>query len=170
MLQGISTDQFMGTNSLLIWVNSSSIRINKLFPWANSSLIKQRISLSRLALRPMPQGVCSPILKHHVKKKKKRKNTYVNPVSSLPWKICLKWQHPSNIFPWTPSSKTLLRCCQGCILPYCSGSNQLSFASSVYFLVFFGESRADSPPVPPCDAYWHHLRRLLSSAENLQDR
>ena len=61
----------MGANSLLMWVNNSSIRINKLFSWTNSSLIQQRISLSRLALRLTPQGVCSPILKHHVKKKKK---------------------------------------------------------------------------------------------------
>lgn len=61
----------MGANSLLMWVNNSSIRINKLFSWTHSSLIQQRISLSRLALRLSPQGVCSPILKHHVKKKKK---------------------------------------------------------------------------------------------------
>lgn len=61
----------MGANSLLMWVNNSSIRINKLFSWTNNSLIRQRISLSRLALRLTPQGVCSPILKHHVRKKKK---------------------------------------------------------------------------------------------------
>lgn len=64
----------MGANSLLMWVNNSSIRINKLFSWTHSSLIQQRISLSRLALRLSLQGVCSPILKHHVKKKKKKKS------------------------------------------------------------------------------------------------
>lgn len=126
----------MGANSLLMWVNNSSIRINKLFSWTNSSLIQQRISLSRLALRLTPQGVCSPILKHHVKKKKK----WIQPVPFL------EWQHPSNVCPWTPSSKTLLRRCQGCILPNCSEPAQPRFASSVRFLVFFGESRVDLPP------------------------